>query len=167
MPAVLPLSLAAALLLLPSIAPTAQATRAALPALAGSYEATRVNRRTVPTADRVEASPGYEHAVRLEQLVLTLRADRRFTAMVKYHQSLVKRNARPEPTPVMSASVRGRYEVRGSAIHFFPDPDGRGRRVKPVVGTVSGRRISVPFDYRSGSMSRRFLVDFDRNESIW
>lgn len=133
----------------------------------GAYEAMRVNAKPVPTADRVEASPGYEHAVRLEQMIVTLRADKRFVAMVKYHQSMVKRRAKAEESPVMTASVRGRYEVRGATIRFLPDPDAKGRRVKPVDGTISGRRITVPFDYKSGTYSRRFVVDLDRNESIW
>lgn len=152
-------------------APAARQSSSSLPpapaAVAGSYEATRVNRRAVPTADRVEASPGYEHAVRLEQMVLTLRADKRFVAIVKYHQAMVKKDTRPEPSPLMSGAVRGRYVLQGNSIHFFPDPDSKGRRVKPVIGTIVGRRITVPFDYRSGNVTRRFVVDFDRNESIW
>lgn len=136
-------------------------------AVVGSYEAKRVNQKPVPTADRVEATPGYEHAVRLEQMVVTLRADKRFVAMVKYHQSMVKKRAKAEESPVMTTSVRGRYELRGTTVRFLPDPDSKGRRVKPVDGTVSGRRITVPFDYKSGNVSRRFIVDLDRNENIW
>lgn len=148
-----------------------QALRAPAPSVApgvvGSYEATRVNRKVVPTADRVEASPGYEHAIRLEEMVLSLRADKRFIATVKYHQSMVKRSARAEVSPVMTAAVRGRYEVRGTTIRFLPDADSRGRRVKPVDGELSGRRITVPFDYKSGAITRKFIVDLDRNENIW
>ena len=109
----------------PSVAPGVAAGVA--PGVVGSYEATRVNRKVVPTADRVEASPGYEHAIRLEEMVLSLRADKRFIATVKYHQSMVKRSARAEVSPVMTAAVRGRYEVRGTTIRFLPDADSKGR----------------------------------------
>lgn len=145
----------------PIVAPTAPL------AVVGSYEAVRVNRKVVPTADRVEATPGYEHAVRLVEMILTLRADKRFVATVKYHQAMVKKSAKAEESPVMTAAVRGKYEVRGTTIRFVPDPDAKGKRVRPVDGAMTGRRITVPFDYRSGTVSRKFVVDFDRNESIW
>lgn len=143
------------------------ATVAAPPALVGSYEAARVNKRTLPMADRVPASPGHEHAVRLTEMVLTLRADKRFVAMVRYHHSMVKASAKAEETPLLTEAVRGRYEIQGTTIRFFPDADAKGRRVKPVTGTVAGRRITVPIDYRSGTLTKRFVVDLDRNENIW
>ena len=147
--------------------PPEQALVAPRAPVVGSYEATRVNRKVVPTTDRVEASPGYEHAIRLEEMVLSLRADKRFIATVKYHQSMVRRSAKAEVSPVMTAAVRGKYEVRGATIRFLPDADSKGRRVKPVDGEMIGRRITVPFDYKSGAVTRRFIVDFDRNENIW
>jgi hypothetical protein len=133
----------------------------------GAYEAARVNRKTLPMADRVQASPGYEHAVKLEEMILRLRNDGRFVATVRYHHSMVKAKARAEDTPILTESVRGKYEVKGNSIRFLPDPDAKGRRVKPVTGTLTGQRITVPIDYRSGTLTRRFVVDLDRNENIW
>lgn len=135
--------------------------------VAGSYEATRVNRKSLPTNDRVEASPGYEHAVKLETMVLTLRGDNRFTAIVKYHQSMVKLRAPAEEGPVMSAAVRGRYTITGTSIRFDPDPDAKGKRVKPVTGTIVGRHITVPFDYKGANSVRHFILELDKNDSIW
>jgi hypothetical protein len=150
-----------------AISAALSAQRPLPPALVGSYEAARVNRQPLPMADRVLASPGYEHAVRLNQMVLTLRGDRRFVAMVRYHHSMVKTRAKAEATPLLTESVRGRYEIQGTSIRMFPDADSKGRRVKPLTGTVSGRRITIPIDYKSGTLTRRFVVDLDRNENIW
>lgn len=118
-------------------------------------------------ADRVPASPGHEHAVRLQEMILTLRADKRFVAMVRYHHSMVATRARAEDTPLLTEAVRGRYEVQGTTLRFYPDADSKGRRVKPVTGSIAGERITVPIDYKSGTLTRRFVVDLDRNENIW
>lgn len=167
LPIVCALSLAALSAAPRQAARTAAGAAGAPSALVGSYEATRVNRKAVPTADRVDATAGYEHAVRLEEMILALRADQRFVATVKYHQSMVRKRAKAEESPLMTAAVRGRYEVRGTTIRFVPDPDAKGKRVRPVDGAIAGRRITVPFDYRSGAVTRKFIVDFDRNENIW
>ena len=148
--------------------PPARVVSSSGAAVSGSYEATLVNRRPLPTNDRVDASPGYEHAVELDQMVLTLKTDGRFNAIVKYHQSMVRKREKAEVTPIMSASVRGKYTVNGTSIRFDPDPNAKGGRVKPITGTIAGRHIVLPIDYKGGTpLVRRFILELDKNDNIW
>ena len=118
------------------------------PAVApGVYETRRMNDRPLPFVDRVVDDEGWEHAIRLADMIIRVRGNGRFSAALKYQRALLGKGERVEAQPLQKDTWQGRWVLEGSAITFYPEPQGRQRTVRPFRGTVRGRRIDVPFEY--------------------
>src|SRR5512132_2265396 len=117
------LAAAAALLLLgrapvapPAHARGADAADVARRAAVGVYVASTYNRHPLPAVDRIASARGYEHYVKLDECVLTLRGDGRFIASAKYYHEYLRAGAPMPPRARLSESYRGSYTVQGSRI---------------------------------------------------
>lgn len=134
----------------------------------GSYLAMRIDDATLPSSDRVTDGDGTTYLVQFERLVLSLRSGNRFRASVRFRRSLNTADARSARTAqIQSMTVTGTYAVVGKEIRFTPDPSKEAQGVRMLAGTVdSGQRISVPFDYRNGSLQRRRVLKLQLRNDI-
>ena len=135
----------------------------------GSYLAMRIDQSALPLADRVTDNDGTTYLVEFERLVLSLRSGNRFRAAVRFKRTLTSNDPRAQSrtAPVQSMTVTGRYEITGTTIRFIADSSSQTRGVKMLDGTVdSPQRISVPFDYRNGSVERKRVLTLQYRADI-
>ncbi len=147
---------------------TPVAPRAAPPAPrplpAGVYVASRYNRRALPAVDRIASEKGFEHYVKLDECVLTLRGDGRFVASAKYYHEHMAVGTPVPPRARLTDSYRGTYAVRGAQITLYPDrPSKKQPQPDPIQGTVAGDRIALAFPINSGTIRRQFAFDFAKD----
>jgi hypothetical protein len=146
-------------------------TVAALPAQApsgptlASYVSVSVNGGRLPSTDIATDPHGTRYLVEFDELVLALRARNEFRASLRYRQSLAEKGAALRREPIQSMTVYGRFEVRGNALRFIPDPKRGGKGIEILDGTFEGSRIDVPFWYRNGQVSRKAQVVLRRDPS--
>ncbi len=141
------------------------AAGAQAPSLSGVWEANRVNRQPLPMVDRVVGDDGFTHAVRLQEMILRLRPNGRFTAALVYRRAILSRGERIEQARLQNDTWTGTYTVTGAGMRFVPEKNG-DRRVEPFNGTIAGRRITIEFDYDIVTR-KRYALDLDRNDAIW
>ena len=158
----------AAMLLLVLVGASAPAAALPRPTPASSpvgvYVASRYNRREFPAVDRIPTAKGFEHFVKLDECVLTLRRDGRFTVSAKYYHEIVKTGAAMPPRARLSDTYRGAYFVQGNRITLVPDRPGKKQpQPDPIQGTVSGDRVAVAFPIDNGAIHRTFAFDFTRD----
>lgn len=153
----------AALVLAPDLA--AQATPPAAGPVVASYVAISVNGGKLPSTDQVTDPHGTRFLVEFDELVLAIRAQGQFRASLRYRQSLAEKGTAIRREPIQSMTVYGRYEARGNALRFIPDPKRGGKGIEILDGTFAGNRIDVPFWYRNGQVSRRAQVVLRRDPS--
>jgi hypothetical protein len=134
------------------------------PALA-SYVSVSVNGGKLPSTDVATDTHGTRYLVEFDELVLAIRARNEFRASLRYRQSLAEKGAAIRREPIQSMTVYGRYEVRGNALRFVPDPKRGGRGIEILDGTFAAGRIEVPFWYRNGQVSRKAQVVLRRDPS--
>lgn len=153
--------------LLSASAVLAQKPAAAPPTGPGlaSYVAVSVNGGKLPSTDQVSDADGARYLVEFDELVLALRANNQFRASLRYRQSLAVKGMAMSREPIQSMTVYGRYEVRGNALRFIPDPKKGGKGIEILDGTFEGRRIDVPFWYRNGQVSRKAQLLMRRDDS--
>lgn len=134
----------------------------------GSYLAMRIDDATLPSSDRVTDRDGTTYLVQFERLVLSLRSGNRFRASVRFRRSLNTADARSaRAAQIQSMTVTGTFQVVGKEIRFTPDPSKEAQGVTMLAGTVDGaQRISVPFDYRNGSVPRRRVLKLQLRNDI-
>lgn len=134
------------------------------PALA-SYVAISVNGGKLPSTDQVSDPHGTKFLVEFDELVLAIRTGHQFRASLRYRQSLAEKGAAMVREPIQSMTVYGRYEARGNALKFIPDPRRGGKGIEILDGTFAAGRIDVPFWYRNGQVSRKAQVVMKRDPS--
>ena len=134
------------------------------PALA-SYVSVSVNGGKLPSVDQVSDPHGTRFVVEFDELVLAIRAGSQFRASLRYRQSLAVRGTPLSREPIQSMTVYGRYEVRGNALRFVPDPKRGGKGIEILDGTFAPGRIDVPFWYRNGQVARQAQVVLKRDDS--
>jgi len=139
----------------------------------GSYLAVRIDQAPLPLADRVTDGDGTTYLVEFERMVVSLRSGNRFRAAVRFKRTLttsdagVGGRAGARQTPIQSMTVTGRYEVTGTTIRFVADSSGETKGVRMLDGTIEGpQRISLPFDYRNGSIERKRVLRLQFREDI-
>jgi len=130
-----------------------------------SYVSVSVNGGKLPSTDIATDPHGTRYLVEFDELVLAIRARNEFRASLRYRQSLAEKGAAIRREPIQSMTVYGRYEVRGNALRFVPDPKRGGKGIEILDGTFTGNRIEVPFWYRNGQVSRRAQVVLRRDPS--
>jgi len=161
------------LLLAPAPSPTfvADAPRK-LPAagtvaeITGLYVATRLNYYPLPRIERVPTTDGWEHWFKLLEALITVRPDGRFIASFKYYRQHVRPRAAVNPGPLLNETYKGKYTVRGNQITFVPDKTKEHKVVKPLVGTISGTQLSVPYIVAEGQSKHPLRLDMKR-EGSW
>lgn len=145
--------------------PARTAVRNAVAPVTGLYVATRLNYSPLPRIERVPSQDGWEHWFRLMEGNITIRPDGRFIASFKYFRQHVRPRATVKPGPMLNETYKGKYTIRGSEITFIPDKTKKGR-VKPIVGTITGSGLTVPYIVAEGQSKHPLRLDMKR-ESSW
>lgn len=146
-------------------AASVQSKQVAAGPMLASYVAVQVNGGKLPSTDIATDPHGTKFLVEFDELVLAIRANSLFRASLRYRQSLAEKGAALVREPIQSMTVYGRYEVRGNALKFIPDPKRGGKGIEILDGTFAGERIDVPFFYRNGQVTRRAQVVLKRDPS--
>jgi len=132
----------------------------------GTYVATELERRQLPTEIVVKSDRGYSHWVRVQQASVRLRGDGHFVASVRYYHEYLAAGSRPRNTPVSSESWRGTYTVDGTKITFRSNPSKKGA-AKPVSGLLSGDRIALTYRVRELDQWRTMTALLTFDPSYW
>lgn len=145
--------------------------RAAIAQATGSYLALKIDQSPLPLADRVTDGDGTTYLIEFDRLVLSLRAENRFRAIVRFRRTLTSAAGRSRgggrPAPLQTMTVTGRYEVTDRAIRFTPDTSEQTRGLRILDGTIESRtRIAVPFDYRNGRVTRNRTLRLELRPNI-
>ena len=152
-----------ALALAVGILPSAMIAAPAAPT--GLYVGTRLNRYPLPRAERVPSQDGWEHWFKLERANVTLRPDGRFIASFKYYRQHVKPRAAVRPGPLLNETYKGKFSVKGTQITFVPDPTKQKRKPPPIVGTITGESMNIPYIVAEGQSKHPLRLDMKRQSS--
>jgi hypothetical protein len=135
----------------------------------GTFMATRIDRDTLPSQDRVVDEDGTLYLIEFDRLVITLTDDLSFRASVRYRRTLFSAapRGRGRATPLQSMTVTGRYEVVNGEIRFTPDASNETQGLRMMAGSVrSARELSIPFTYRNGTQERDRTLTLTRRDNI-
>jgi hypothetical protein len=133
----------------------------------GSYVASSLDGRPIPADIRLPAVDGDFRLFRLEQGVLRIDPDGRFTLHFRYYHQLVRRGGRPTRTPVLSDSESGSYKLDKSRMILTPDKK-KGAKARPaIVATIAGQEITASYLLQSGGTQRRVTLTMKRDASFW
>lgn len=133
---------------------------------AGLYVASLLNYHKLPRIERVPSQDGWEHWFKLEEAMITLRPDGRFIASFKYYRQHVKPRAAVRPGPMLNESYKGKYSLKGTQITFIADKTKKQKVVKPIVGTLAGSQLMIPYIVAEGQSKHPLRLDL-RKESNW
>lgn len=126
-----------------------------------------LNGRSLPADLRVPATEGDFRLFRLEQGVLTLRRNGRFTLHFRYYHQLVRRGARPAETPVMSDSETGTYSVRRDTIMLTPRKKSGSPSRAPFTASIVGEEIRANYLLEDAGSRQRVVLVLRRDASYW
>jgi len=140
---------------------------AALLPIEGSYVARTLNGRSLPADLRIPATAGDFRLFRLEQAVLRLSPDGRFTLSFRYYHQLVRRGTRPIVTPVFSESETGTYAVKKDQMVLVPTKRKQAKPRPRIAATISGEEIKAAYLLQSGSSEERVTLVLRRDASYW
>ena len=132
----------------------------------GMYRAVQLDRKPLPAVERLRATPGYHHYVKLDGAVVTLRADGKFIASFRYWHHHLADGAAVPSSPVMSETYRGTWSVRGATVVFVPTVSRGRRQPDPIVGTLDGQQLHVSYRLRDGVTMRAVRLDLQR-DAAW
>jgi nitrite reductase/ring-hydroxylating ferredoxin subunit len=149
-----------------SASPARAGVPAARPAVIGTWRAVAFNRRDLPAVERIPATDGWHHYVKLEQAVVTLRGDGRFIASFRFWHHHLQDGTRVPDSPVLSETHRGTYTVRGGTVTFQPEVKRKDRKpVAPLTGTIADGRLQVRYAVRDGKAMRSLRLELARDAS--
>jgi len=146
------------------VAPARLNATAAAPT--GLFVATLLNSHPLPRIERVPSQDGWEHWFKLEQGLITLRPDGRFIASFRYYRQHVAPKAAVRPGPLLNETYKGRFSVKGSQITFLPDPNKQSKHPPPIVGTINGDRMNIPYIVAQGQSTHPLRMDMQK-EGNW
>ncbi len=135
----------------------------------GTFMATRIDRDSLPSQDRVVDEDGTLYLIEFDRLVIALTDDLSFRASVRYRRTLFSAapRGRGRATPLQSMTVTGRYEVVNGEIRFTPDESNETKGLRMLAGSVrSARELSIPFTYRNGTQERNRTLTLTRRDNI-
>jgi hypothetical protein len=133
----------------------------------GSYVARTLNGRSVPTDLRIPVTAGDVRLFRLEQAVLHLSGDGKFTLYFRYHHQLVRHGAQPTYTPVMSDSESGTYKVTKGQIVFTPAKKKGARNRSSITATFEGYDIKATYVLQDATVRQPITLELRRDASFW
>ena len=145
------------------LAPASVSATGAAPS--GLFVGTLLNRRPLPRIERVPSQDGWEHWFKLERALITLRPEGRFIASFKYYRQHVKPKAAVRPGPLLNETYKGKFSVKGDQITFLPDPNKKSRKPPPIIGTISGDRMNIPYIVAEGQSKHPLRLDMKRTNS--
>jgi hypothetical protein len=146
----------AALILVPGV------INALPPAPTGLYVGTLLNRHPLPRIERVPSQDGWEHWFKLEGASISLRPGNRFIASFKYYRQHVKPRAAVRPGPLLNETYKGKFTVKGTQITFLPDPNKQSKHPPPIIGTINGDRMDIPYIVAQGQSKHPLRLDMQR-----
>ena len=146
------------------LSPVSVDARSAAPS--GLFVGTRLNAHPLPRVERVPSQDGWEHWFKLEGANVTLRPDGRFIASFKYYRQHVKPKAAVRPGPLLNETYKGKFTVAGTSITFTPDKTKKQRRPPPIVGTIVGDRMNIPYIVAEGQSKHPLRLDM-RKQGSW
>lgn len=132
----------------------------------GLYVANRLNAHALPRIERVPSNAGWEHWFKLERGLVTLRPDGRFIASFRYYRQHKTLKAAVRPGPLLNETYKGKYSVRGTQITFIPDKTKQVKRSQPIIGTISGQKLSIPYIVAEGQSKHPLRLEMQR-EGNW
>jgi hypothetical protein len=138
-----------------------------LPPVTGSYVVRTMNGQTLPAELRIPAADGDFRLVRLEQGVLTLKPDGRFTLYFRYYHQLVRRGSRPTETPVLSESEVGTYRVEANKLLLRPTRKDRTVSRSAFGAMVGGDEIRAAYTFLSGGAHQKLRLVLRRDAHFW
>jgi hypothetical protein len=139
------------------LAPTTVSATGALPT--GLFVGTLLNAHPLPRIERVPSQDGWEHWFKLERALITLRPDGQFIASFKYYRQHVKPRAAVNPGPLLNETYKGKFTVSGKSITFTPAPNKKTRKPPPIIGTIDGNRMNIPYIVAEGQSKHPLRLD--------
>jgi hypothetical protein len=138
----------------------------ATPALpTGLFVGTKLNYHPLPRIERVPSQDGWEHWFKLEGANITLRPDGRFIASFKYYRQHVPPKAPVRPGPLLNETYKGKFSIAGNQITFRPDPNKQSKHPPPIIGTITGDRMNIPYIVAQGQSKHPLRLDMARKSS--
>lgn len=128
----------------------------------GLYVGTFLNRHPLPRIERVPTQDGWEHWFKLERAMITLRPEGRFIASFRYYRQHKAPKAQIRPGPLLNETYKGKFIVRGTQITFNPDPNKRSRKPPPIIGTIAGDRMNIPYIVAEGQSKHPLRLDMKK-----
>jgi hypothetical protein len=135
---------------------------AAIPIPTGLFVGTLLNRHPLPRVERVPSEDGWEHWFKLEGALITLKPDGRFIASFKYYRQHVPPRAAVRPGPLLNETYKGKFTVKGTQITFQPDPTKQRKKVPPIIGTIEGNRMNIPYIVAEGQSKHPLRLDMTK-----
>lgn len=133
----------------------------------GSYVATRFNDAPLPGVATLQATEGFRHWVKLEQAIVRLQANGKFTASFRYYHQHLRSKERPGRSQILSRTYSGRYTVRGNTISFAPVNTGSKRPLAPFPGTMDATGMHVRYTVTDGGIKHNLKLDLRYDPSYW
>jgi hypothetical protein len=153
--------------LLPAFALSAGLISSPAAPVAGSYVADRLDGRPVPAELRINSTRGYYRWLHLDQAVLRLQANGRFTISARYDEQLVRIGRMPHTPTIKSESRQGRYNIAGNRITLIPNPTSSDKVPQPYIGTFQSGIVTVAMNVKELTGARTIVVKFRRDGSFW
>jgi hypothetical protein len=126
-----------------------------------------MNGRSLPTDLRIPVEDGDVRLFRLEQGVLRLSQNGRFTLHFRYYHQLVRRGARPAQTPVRSDSESGTFTMKGNQLTLTPTKKKGAKNHPAIVASIAGEEIRASYLLRNAGTSERVTLVLRRDASYW
>ena len=70
------------------------------------------------------------------------------------------------PGPILNETYKGKFSVRGTQITFIPDKTRQVKRSQPIIGTISGQKLSIPYIVAEGQSKHPLRLEMQR-EGNW
>ncbi|MFL5482806.1 MAG: hypothetical protein ACJ8AK_11510 [Gemmatimonadaceae bacterium] len=142
-------------------------TAASSPAVEGTYVATTLNGRALPTDLRIPVQQGDVRLFRLEQGILRLDGHGNFLLYFRYYHQLVRRGAKPVATPVMAESEKGTYRKNGNKLILVPQRKKNGKSRPTIAASVSGEEVSAFYVLDDGVTHQPVALVLRRDPAYW
>lgn len=133
----------------------------------GSYVATRFNDSALPAVTTLQATEGFRHWVKLEQAIVRLQSNGKFTASFRYHHQHLRTREKPGKSSILSRTYTGRYTTRGNTITFIPENTESKRPLAPFPGTVDAKGMRVRYSIMDGGVRHNLKLDLRYDATYW
>lgn len=108
-----------------------------------------------------------EHRATLERAFLHLKRGGAFSLYIRYRQTHQPRGTPTEYSPILDAELHGRWTLEGTTLTMAPDPPKRGRAPETVVAKLQGGRVVMPYQYSTGWVRRRYVMEAQYDPSYY